>query len=453
MAWSTIRQHVGVVLRLPYGRLLGVIIASCILLSAPLTTALSQEQIRVWSLDVNAYDADVGCIRSSAVSVDIAGDPSQRVKETFKFLTSNEILPQLNGFQASVVIGTMQAESGVNLNPEALNASSGAYGIAQWLGSRKASLLAFKKEMAAENAQRGEPAPDNFTVQLLFLKQEWRTTEIKAYNNLKNQTDQTATGIDKAVKDYEADFERSGGAAVTQRQAYAKAIFATLGSQAATTTTTAPTTANTTSDDETSDTIDPDEVETTPVSTLSSTAADECAPTVSTLASGTCAVTSPIYGEGGNRKQYSEATLKQLFGDHGTAASHPEISSKLTTVDFLGKRVQVHSLAASCLTAVANDLKNSTYTIRMMGCYRFDGTGFGQIGTKSYHTYGVACDINWDTNKYYSSASGGPHDIPDEFVTAFHNHGWSWGGGWSSPKDYMHFEFNGIDPEASSVAL
>lgn len=378
--------------------------------------ALSSEQQRVFNLGIDALDVDIACSQASVINLNLTGEPSERVKEAFNFLTSSAVEPQLTGFQASVVIGTMQAESGMTLNPEALNAS-GAFGIAQWLGPRKIGPLGLDTFAAKQSKPMGD-----FNVQLLFLKHEWMTTENKAYTNLKNQANQTASGIDKAVKDYESDFERSGGVAVNMRQAYAKAIFAKLGSLAPTTTQLATT-----------------------VSDTSTVSGDECAQSAANPTSG-CSVTAPIKSDWG----YSEPTLIRLFGDHGTADSHPIIDSKLVTVDFLGKKVRVHTLAAGCLSAVANDLKASTYKIRMMGCYRFDGNGFGQIGTKSYHTYGVACDINWDTNPY-TTASSAPYDIPKEFVTAFRNHGWTWGGDWGSIKDYMHFQFDGVDPNKGTL--
>lgn len=160
--------------------------------------------------------------------------------------------------------------------------------------------------------------------------------------------------------------------------------------------------------------------------------------------SGTCNVSAPITGAGGNLHQLTKAELSKIYGDVGTADDHPEI--KLVTVDFLGKKVQVHQRAAGCLQAVANEIKskNSSYKITTMGCYRYNEDASGILGTASYHNYGIACDINPDTNPHTKGTS--KHDMPDEYVQAFYHHGWSWGGDWRTSKDYMHFEFNGIAP-------
>ncbi|MCZ0730063.1 M15 family metallopeptidase [Mycolicibacterium iranicum] len=78
-------------------------------------------------------------------------------------------------------------------------------------------------------------------------------------------------------------------------------------------------------------------------------------------------------------------------------------------------------------------------------------------GSWSLHAYGRAIDINPKLNPYipsngkYEPANAGPwidrtrtepgmlHDA-DAAVRAFTDRGWRWGGHWTSPKDYQHFE-------------
>ncbi|HWB39291.1 MAG TPA: M15 family metallopeptidase [Candidatus Saccharimonadales bacterium] len=170
--------------------------------------------------------------------------------------------------------------------------------------------------------------------------------------------------------------------------------------------------------------------------------------------SGTCSATKPFGGVSATQDspQYTQEQLVQLFGDPGTASSHPAMTANLTTVDFNGNSVQVNKKAAGCLAAVAQQIasENINYTINDMGCYRFDSdNGTSNIGLASYHTYGVACDINPSTNPFSESGANVPHDMPQAYVQAFYDHGWSWGGNWHQPKDFMHFEFNGIDPSGS----
>ncbi|MCD7908002.1 MAG: M15 family metallopeptidase, partial [Clostridium sp.] len=76
------------------------------------------------------------------------------------------------------------------------------------------------------------------------------------------------------------------------------------------------------------------------------------------------------------------------------------------------------------------------------------------------HAYGFAIDINPQQNPYVSyrhgkarwshendddyidGSTGLPHVITHEDLAfkIFTAHGFSWGGDWSNPKDYQHFE-------------
>jgi hypothetical protein len=170
----------------------------------------------------------------------------------------------------------------------------------------------------------------------------------------------------------------------------------------------------------------------------------------STSVNGTCGVNAPVYGSvNGQGNQYSQEELARIFGNPGTLSSHKEMEANLVSVDFLGHSVLINKLAAPCLKAVVDEIQaqNVSYKIRKMGCYRYDSNnGSSNIWLKSYHTYGVACDINWDTNPWSGDGSPKPYDLPQSYIKAFHNHGFTWGGNWQSVKDYMHFEFNGITP-------
>ena len=63
-------------------------------------------------------------------------------------------------------------------------------------------------------------------------------------------------------------------------------------------------------------------------------------------------------------------------------------------------------------------------------------------GTTKYslHSWPVAVDIDPAHNPYSGSGAELAHDMPAYFVEAFQAEGFSWGGDWTKPKDYMHFE-------------
>ncbi|MGL5434425.1 MAG: M15 family metallopeptidase [Lachnospiraceae bacterium] len=91
-------------------------------------------------------------------------------------------------------------------------------------------------------------------------------------------------------------------------------------------------------------------------------------------------------------------------------------------------------------------------------CYR-EITGGGKL---SNHAYGKAIDINPQQNPYVSYSTGSPrwfHDNADDYIErntglahvithedlaykVFTKYGFTWGGYWSNPRDYQHFDKN-----------
>lgn len=89
-------------------------------------------------------------------------------------------------------------------------------------------------------------------------------------------------------------------------------------------------------------------------------------------------------------------------------------------------------------------------------CYR-NSTGGGNL---SQHAYGRAIDINPQQNPYVSYSTGSPqwsHSNADAYIDrgtglahvithddlaykVFTKYGFTWGGDWTSPKDYQHFQ-------------
>lgn len=101
-----------------------------------------------------------------------------RIETAFLFLQGNDInfTPQ----QAAGVVGSLRFESGSALDPKATNPSSGAFGIAQWLGGRLTDLKTF-----------GGSDYDKFEKQLEYLKKELLGSYYKplAYDKIKEVSD------------------------------------------------------------------------------------------------------------------------------------------------------------------------------------------------------------------------------------------------------------------------
>ena len=110
-----------------------------------------------------------------------------------------------------------------------------------------------------------------------------------------------------------------------------------------------------------------------------------------------------------------------------------------------------HYTLEATLKCIFNDLLElpevDRVPIKSMGCYHYrEGS--------SAHTCGAAIDINWEENaemtidgvitcgyfwKPYENIYSIKADSP--FVHIFEKYGWTWGGYWTSKKDYMHFSY------------
>lgn len=113
--------------------------------------------------------------------------------------------------QAAGIVGNLMGES--SLNHTAVNKSSGAYGIAQWLGSRKTALF---------NKYGKNPT---FDQQLDFLWDELQTTEKRAFNSLKSaKTLKAAT--DSFMRTFERPSDKEMAESITRRIKYAQSTLA-----------------------------------------------------------------------------------------------------------------------------------------------------------------------------------------------------------------------------------
>lgn len=118
---------------------------------------------------------------------------------------------------------------------------------------------------------------------------------------------------------------------------------------------------------------------------------------------------------------------------------------RLTNVCGTGLNIRLHRLVApvfekSLHLAMAACPK---YKIRMLGGYvpRRMKSIDPKKQTKmpiSTHAWGIAFDINWDKNPFSKKLIT---DLPNDFVAAFVELGWEWGGHWKNSKDAMHFQF------------
>lgn len=150
---------------------------------------------------------------------------------------------------------------------------------------------------------------------------------------------------------------------------------------------------------------------------------------------------------------------------NGVPTNESQISNYITSVEVAmtdknGKKytgtIKIHKSLASDVQEVFQNAQNAGFKI-------YDASGYGGFRIKnngtgsgtSHHSYGVAIDINVNENYMIKKGSvmagsfwdpsRSEYSIPKDgvLVKAFEAKGWTWGGNWTSSKDYMHFSFTG----------
>ncbi len=97
-----------------------------------------------------------------------------------------------------------------------------------------------------------------------------------------------------------------------------------------------------------------------------------------------------------------------------------------------------HKKTATVFPAVFAEIEKQGHKDQVRtfgGCFNFRSKRTsGKIST---HAWGIAIDLNPDTNP-----QGRPGDMPLEIVKIFQGYGFTWGGDWSgNTRDPMHFQF------------
>jgi len=112
--------------------------------------------------------------------------------------------------------------------------------------------------------------------------------------------------------------------------------------------------------------------------------------------------------------------------------------SNMVKVDLpIVRKKWIHKKLVDAFTDALNQIKNQGLSNQI---YQFGTWAPRHILRNinkplSLHSWGIACDINWSQNRY-----GTDGNLHPDIITAFEQHGFSWGGKWRT-KDPMHFEY------------
>ena len=117
--------------------------------------------------------------------------------------------------QAAGIVGNLQAESGININPAAIGDGGKAWGIAQWHPDRRAIW-----EKANRKKWQVDGSSPNFAEQLRFIVYELQRTESRADKRLR-----ATKTVEDAASVFDQYYERSSGQARNKRIELAQALM------------------------------------------------------------------------------------------------------------------------------------------------------------------------------------------------------------------------------------
>ncbi len=151
-------------------------------------------------------------------------------------------------------------------------------------------------------------------------------------------------------------------------------------------------------------------------------------------------------------KGYKDTSYyKKTYG-----STKEEVKKQLSEVEFVdGETVSVHNKMAPALKCVKKEIESCKegreYSFNRIGTFNWRPMRGSQ--KMSRHSFGIALDINPDSNPYCppnkkkcKTESGLDTDIPECVVDSFKKYGFVWGGDWEDSKDPMHFVWL-ADPE------
>lgn len=152
--------------------------------------------------------------------------------------------------------------------------------------------------------------------------------------------------------------------------------------------------------------------------------------------------------DGFSDSECAEALQLQTRAESVFGATAGEVESRLVTVKLQGWSAQVHEKAAAAFRQAAAAIENMGYRIRepVQSYSRRDVRGHEVL---SYHAFGIAVDVNPSTNpacgmtRWCRCNNDLVTDMPPDFVQAFKDAGFEWGGDWADHPDPMHFEWAG----------
>ena len=141
-----------------------------------------------------------------------------------------------------------------------------------------------------------------------------------------------------------------------------------------------------------------------------------------------------------------EALQQEALAESTFGATAEEVEAQLVTVTLQGWPLQLHEKAAPAFRQAAAKIDGMSYQVQEPP-ESYNRRDVGGHEVLSLHSFGIAVDINPSANpscgiteacRCYNDLVT---DMPTEFVQAFKDAGFDWGGDWVEHPDPMHFEW------------
>lgn len=118
--------------------------------------------------------------------------------------------------------------------------------------------------------------------------------------------------------------------------------------------------------------------------------------------------------------------------------------SNLTSYNLFGHEISVHKYLPPFLDQIQKEVNAAKTGYNFVNVSSFNMRPKIWGGGQSLHSWGIAIDINPESNPYQQGNYGPPQsDIPIQIVNIFKKYGFAWGGDWPGERDSMHFEWYG----------
>lgn len=162
-------------------------------------------------------DSSIPPVTGEEPSAIPGGSNPEKAYNFFREKLENSGIPGDPHIVASTIVGFLQVESGQNLDPTILNtAGSSAYGVAQWLGSRRSNL--FRRFGYPDPGRSAFARSGNFTngptfeQQLQFIWEEFDSSDgMGAWNHLSSANSFREAGIGMIRYERNEAWSRVGG--------------------------------------------------------------------------------------------------------------------------------------------------------------------------------------------------------------------------------------------------